>query len=192
MNMITPASIQRKEFTRGVRGYKEEEVDHFLDETAADVEAILRENEGLKESLRLLTIEVERYRGSESAIMTTLESAKALMADISASAEKRADLLLKSAELDAERIRREARDSVERMRDESAALSKRWELFSARFRNLLETELERFDSSAANVLFEESYSSNAGKNVSGTVRPQAVPRPALRDPSQTFKANKLP
>ena len=190
--MITPASIQRKEFTRGVRGYKEEEVDHFLDETAADVEAILRENEGLKESVRLLTIEIERYRGSESAIMTTLESAKALMADISASAEKRADLLLKSAELDAERIRREARDSVERMRDESAALSKRWELFSARFRNLLETELERFDSSAANVLFEESYSSNGGKNVSSTVRPQPVPGSALRDPSQTFKANKLP
>lgn len=185
--MITPASIQQKAFTRGVRGYKEEDVDQFLDEMAADVEAILRENESLKESLRLLTIEIERYRGSESAIMSTLESAKALMADISASAEKRAELLLKSAELDAERIRREARDSVERMRDESAALSKRWELFSSRFRNLLETELERFDSSAASVLFEESYASK-GNN---TIRPQAAPVPVLRDPSQTFKANKL-
>lgn len=190
--MITPASIQRKEFTRGVRGYKEEEVDHFLDEMAADVETLLRENDGLKESLRLLTIEIERYRGSESAIMSTLESAKALMADISASAEKRAELLLKSAELDAERIRREARDSVERMRDESASLSKRWELFSARYRNLLETELERFDRSAASVLFEESYAGKSNKNANNTIRPQSMSVSALRDPSQTFKANKLP
>ena len=190
--MITPASIQQKEFTRGVRGYKEEEVDQFLDEMAADVETIIRENDGLKESLRALSVEIERYRSSESAIMSTLESAKALMADISASAEKRADLLLKSAELDAERIRREARDSVERMRDESAALSKRWELFSARYRNLLETELERFDRSAASILFEESYASRGGKSSNDTIRPQTAPVPVLRDPSHTFKANKLP
>jgi cell division initiation protein len=191
--MITPASIQRQEFTRGVRGYREEEVDRFLDEMAADFETLLRENEGLKESIRLLTTEIERYRGSESSIMTTLESAKALMADISASAEKRADLLLKSAELDAERIRREARDSVERMRDDSAALSRRWELFSARFRNLLETELERFDRSTANILFEDAYEGGKGaKGDNNTIRPGSAPAPALRDPSQTFKANKLP
>ncbi|MDR0874643.1 MAG: DivIVA domain-containing protein [Clostridiales Family XIII bacterium] len=177
--MITPAAIQRKEFARGVRGYREEEVDRFLDEMAADLEAILRENEGLKENARSLAMEIERYRSSENSILSTLESAKALMADISASAEKRAELLLKSAELDAERIRREARDSVERMRDESTALSQRWELFGARFRNLLESELERFDRSAASILFDESY--EKGKQPEGgnnTIRP--------------FKAHKIP
>jgi cell division initiation protein len=191
--MITPAIIQRKEFTRGVRGYREEEVDHFLDEMAADLETILRENEGLKESVRLLTVEIERYRGSENSILSTLESAKALMADISASAEKRADLLLKSAELDAERIRREARDSVERMREESTALSRRWELFGARFRNLLESELERFDRSATSILFEESYESSRSQDGNNhTIRPQSQHTPVLRDPSQTFKAHKIP
>ena len=30
--MIRPIDIQEKEFTRGVRGYKEEEVNEFLDE----------------------------------------------------------------------------------------------------------------------------------------------------------------
>ncbi|GHU66790.1 DivIVA domain-containing protein [Clostridia bacterium] len=188
--MITPAAIQRQEFTRGVRGYREEEVDRFLDEMAADFETLLRENESLKENIRLLTAEIERYRGSENSILTTLESAKALMSDISASAEKRADLVLKSAELDAERIRRDARDSVERMREESNALSRRWELFNARFRNLLETELERFDSSAASILFEESF--EGGKGGSHTIRPQHAPASPLRDPSQTFKAHKIP
>ena len=39
--------------------------------------------------------------------METLEAAKALMADISASAEKSADILLKNAELDAQLLQKE-------------------------------------------------------------------------------------
>jgi len=155
--MITPSAIQKKEFTKGVRGYKEDEVDAFLDRIAIDVEALLRENENLKESLKLVTLEIERYRGSENAIFKTLESAKALMTDISASAEKRAEIVLKNAELDAERIRRDARESVERLTEDAVALSRRWELFSARFRNLLETELDRFDS-FANLMMSEQDS----------------------------------
>jgi len=153
--MITPAEIQKKEFTKGVRGYKEEEVDEFLDRITIDLESLIRENDQMRESLKLLTAEAERHRGSEETIFKTLESAKALMTDISQSAEKRADIVLKNAELDAERIRREAQESVERLTEEAVALSHRWELFSARFRNLLETELERFDSFAANLLIEE-------------------------------------
>ena len=150
--MITPQAIDKIEFTRGVRGYKEEEVDQFLDQVSADVEALMRENETLRERVRELVLEIERYRGSETAVLSTLEAAKSLMSDISASAEKRAEIVLKNAEIDAERIKRDARESVERMTEEAEALSRRWELFSARFRNLIETELERFNSHSAGML----------------------------------------
>ena len=154
--MITPAAINKKEFTRGVRGYKEEEVDQFLDQIAADLVKLIRENETYKDRIKELMKEVERYHGSETAILGTLESAKALMMDISASAEKRAEIVLKNAELDSERIRREARESVEHLTEEAMALSRRWELFSARFRNLLETELDRFNSFSASTLLDEA------------------------------------
>ena len=154
--MITPAAINKKEFTRGVRGYKEDEVDQFLDLIAADLGKLIRENEANKERIRELMQEVEHYHGSETAILGTLESAKALMLDISSSAEKRAEIVLKNAELDAERIRREARESIEHMTEEATALSRRWELFSARFRNLLETEMDRFNSFSASTLLDES------------------------------------
>lgn len=36
--MITPADIQNKEFTKGFRGYDEEEVDMFLDLITLDLE----------------------------------------------------------------------------------------------------------------------------------------------------------
>jgi len=150
--MFTPSDIQRKVFTKGVRGYREEEVDDFLDEITSDFEALLRENESLRETNAGLAKENARVKESETGVYQTLESAKELMAEIASSAEKRAEIVLKNAELDAERIRREADESVERLTDRANALNTRWELFSARFRNLLETELERFESSASVLL----------------------------------------
>ena len=173
--MITSKDIQKKEFTRGVRGYKEDEVDEYLDEISYALDLLIRENATLKENINSLSKEVDHYRGSENAVLSTLESAKALMADISLSAEKRADIVLKNAELDAERIRREAQDTVERLHEEEIALSRRWELFSARFKNLLETELERFNSSATELLVEgQSHTSKANTYSPGTQGSQST------------------
>ena len=181
--MITPADIQKKDFTRGVRGYKEEEVDQYLDLIAADLSTLIRENAALKEDAKILLQEVEKNKNSEKAVLGTLEAAKALMADISSSAEKRADIVLKNAELDAERIKREARESVENMKEEAAALSRRWELFSARFRNLIETELDRFNSFSAGILLDDTAPANPPGNVSNPF--------ASLDPDKTFKSPKI-
>jgi len=189
--MITPGAIQRKDFTRGVRGYKEEEVDQFLDLIAADLDALLRENAALKDNVKTLTLEIDNHRGSDSAILGTLEAAKALMTEISASAEKRADIVLKNAELDAERIRREARENVEQMTEEAASLSQRWELFSARFRNLLETELDRFDSFSAGLLLEEpAPQKSPGKKDTIAAGKGSINSFASFSPDKTFKATK--
>jgi cell division initiation protein len=67
------------------------------------------------------------------------------MADISASAEKRAEIVLKNAELDADRMQREARESVERITEEAVEMARRWEQFKTRYKNLLQNELERFE-----------------------------------------------
>ena len=181
--MITPNTIQKKNFTRGVRGYKEEEVDQFLDLIAADLAVLLRENAVLKENIKELAQEIEKYRGSEKSVFGTLEAAKALMADISSSAEKRAEIVLKSAELDADRIRREAKDSVEQMQEEAIVLSRRWELFSARFRNLIEMELERFNSFSAGMLLDEKENIKSVGNPPNTL--------ASINPDKTFKTTKI-
>ena len=144
--MITPLDIQNKVFGKGVRGYKEEEVDSFLDMITLDVEKLIAENAQLSQELTKAKEELQRYQGSEGAVLETLEAAKALMSDISASSEKRAEILLKNAELDAELITREAKESVERLKEEAASLENKVTSFRMRYRNLLETELEKFDS----------------------------------------------
>ena len=76
--MITPLDIQNKAFPKVVRGYKEEEVDGFLDLLTLDLEKILEENRKLKDQVKGLSAEVERYRHSEGTVLETLEAAKSL------------------------------------------------------------------------------------------------------------------
>lgn len=144
--MIRPIDIQEKEFTRVVRGYKEEEVNEFLDEITIDLERLLDELRQTKEENSRLVEELERHRGTEGTVLETLETAKTLMADISASAEKRASILLKNAELDAQLMQKEAKDMADKISEESAAIKARFINFRTRYKQLLESELQRFES----------------------------------------------
>lgn len=152
--MITPADIQEKEFPKAVRGYKEDVVDEFLDLITIDYETLLSENEKLTNEVERLKEDLERYSGTENTVLETLEAAKTLMGDISASAERRAEILLKNAELDAELVLREAKEAVERLIEENEALDNRFKKFKGKYKGLLESELERFDTLSME-LFEE-------------------------------------
>lgn len=144
--MITPAEIQEKDFPKGVRGYKEEEVDKFLDLLTLDFEKLIKENVRLKAEIAALELELSKNKGTESSVIETLQAAKALMNDISVSAEKRAEILLKNAEMDAELIVREAREAAVRIETEHKSLKKSYTNFRDRYQQLLETELSRVES----------------------------------------------
>ena len=143
--MINPIDIQEKTFSKGVRGYREEEVDKFLDEVMVDYEHIIDELRQTQEENSRLVAELEKYRKSESTVLETLETAKTLMADISASADKRADILLKNAELDAQLITKEAQENADRINEASQALKNRFIDFRTRYKKLLQSELQRFE-----------------------------------------------
>ena len=143
--MITPFDIEKKEFSKGVRGYSVEEVDEFLDQIIVDLEKVIKENLRLKAEIAALEQENEKYKGSEGEVLQVLEQAKGLMGDISASAEKRAEVILKNAELDAELTVREARARAERLKEENEDLEKRYVAFRNRYKKYLEEELDRFN-----------------------------------------------
>ena len=152
--MITPVDIEQKEFTRGVRGYKEEEVDTFLNLIILEMENLIRTNREFSDENSKLKEELATSRNTESEVLETLETAKRLMSEISASAEKRAEVLLKNAELDADLIRREARETSERFMDESKSIRTRVSALREKYKNLLEAELERFDMLSADIFTE--------------------------------------
>ncbi|NLK73196.1 MAG: DivIVA domain-containing protein [Clostridiales bacterium] len=154
--MITPLDIQNKEFPKGMRGYKEEEVDRFLDLLTVDYEKLIEENHILKEKINDLTKELEAYKEQKESIQDTINMAKQLMNDISASAEKRAELLIKNAELDADRIIKEAQASTEKVFQEYEEAKNRINIFVTRYKTLLESELDRFNG-INNELFDDSF-----------------------------------
>ena len=145
--MIRPIDIQEKVFTKAVRGYKEEEVNEFLDEITVDLDSLLNELRETREENSRLVDELERLKSTEGSVVETLQAAKSLMTDISASAEKRAEILLKNAELDAELMLKNAREESEALAKESQNIRARYEEFRNRYKRMLENELQRFESS---------------------------------------------
>lgn len=154
--MITPQDIQTKEFSHGVRGYKEDEVDIFLDELTTDYDALINENIQLKAKVEELTAKVKEYRDQEGAVIKTLETAKSLMADISASAEKRADILIKNAEIDAASIVRDAQDRLKGLKNEEAQITERIKSYKSRFKSMLEAELKQFAGDSTPISKEDN------------------------------------
>ena len=192
--MIRPIDIQEKEFSRAVRGYKEDEVNAFLDEITLDLERLLNELRETKEENSRLVEELERHRGSEGTIVETLEAAKSLMADISASAERRADILLKNAELDAELMKKEARETAEDIARESEAIRTRFVSFRAKYKQLLESELQKFDSLSMELFPElesDEFGAQQQKNPEATVTNYHYSSPAETVPRDTLKHTKV-
>ena len=157
--MITPADIENKEFSTVKRGYSEEEVDEYLDLIIVDMEKLIRENRQLKEELAKASNQVDKHLSTETSVYETLEAAKQLMNDIAASAERRAEQLLKNAEMDASLITREAKDNIQRYTDEGTRLMKSADRLRERYKQMLKYEIGRIDFSADSIIaeFEDDF-----------------------------------
>ena len=143
--MLTSQDIKAKTFDKAVRGYNSDQVDAFLDEMESSVSEYIQLCADLTEQLNAANAKLDEYKAQEGSVIRTLESARALMNDISASAEKRADLIVKNAQLDADQILRSARDSAEKLRSEEKDLETRVVSIRQRLRNILTAELDRFE-----------------------------------------------
>ena len=65
---LTPIDIHNKEFTRGFRGYEEDEVNDFLDQVIKDYEAVLREKKELEEKVEELENKLEHFSNIEETL----------------------------------------------------------------------------------------------------------------------------
>lgn len=146
--MITPKEIQTKQFSKVMRGYKDEEVDMFLDLITLDLEQLLKENDELKSQVADLQRKVDGYQNTDSEAEKLLKQAQELMRDISSSADKRAQLAVRNAGLEADSIIREARERAARIDEENKRVRQSAENFKERYRRLLEDELAKLDTAA--------------------------------------------
>lgn len=187
--MITPADIENKEFSKAKKGYNEEEVDEFLDLIILDMEKLIRENRQLKEELGKVHVQVDKHMSTETSVYETLEAAKSLMNDIAASAERRAEILLKNAELEADLITREAKESISRYTEEGSRLKDRVETLRSRYRKMLEAELERLDFDGSDFLadFEKDFLPASMTETDGTAHAAELEAEPAKQPVDLTK-----
>ena len=150
--MIMPIDIDKKEFSRDKKGYNSREVDEFLDIIVADYEKVLNDNRTMAHKIKALEKQLEEAQKDDNAMVETLETAKKLMADISASAERRAELMMRDAELEAENVLLDAKVNVRKLTDEHAILSTKVRRLKDNFRKMLESELARIDEDEFDIM----------------------------------------
>ena len=146
--MITPNDIETKVFSSSLRGYNKREVDEFLDQIMIDYQALLDQNAKMLERVHVLQKQVAEAK--DPAKMT--QDAKRLMNDISASAEQKAEVIIKNAKHDAENIVRNAKDSTSQADEDAERLRRKVEKFKLRFKQLLEEEIDRLDDNSEDLL----------------------------------------
>lgn len=143
--MLTPLEIQNKEFKKGIRGYKETDVDGFLDEVIVDYEKIYKENMQLKEKIDMLSDQVKHYNDIEETLQNTLVVAQSAAEEVRVNARKKAELIIREAEEDARKIISNANNEVLGVKNEYESIKKEIAVFKTRFRTFLKSQLESID-----------------------------------------------
>ena len=149
--MITPMDIRNKEFKKGFKGYKEDEVDEFLDKVIADYERIYRENGELKDRISIDNERIESYNSMEKSLQNTLLIAQTTAEDIVANSRKKSDMIIKEGEEQARRIVEDANSSVIKINREYEELKKEVQVFKTRFKTLLQSELEALNATLKDI-----------------------------------------
>ena len=149
--MITPMDIRNKEFKKAFKGYKEDEVDEFLDKVVADYERIYRENGELKDRIAIDNDRIESYNSMEKSLQSTLLIAQTTAEDIVANARKKAEMIIKEAEEQGRKIIDEANSSVIKVNKDFEELKKEVQVFKTRFKTLLESELEALNATLKDI-----------------------------------------
>ena len=139
---ITPLDLRKQEFKKAFRGYDAEEVDAFLEIVAAEFEQISKENASLREKIESLGTTLSEYRNLEKTLQDTLLTAQRATEAARTNAQREADLIVRDAQIRAERIVDQARAQLNEIRQTIANLKMQRDSFLARLKALLNSQIE--------------------------------------------------
>ncbi|MGO4110138.1 DivIVA domain-containing protein [Paenibacillus sp. YAF4_2] len=139
---LTPLDIHNKEFGRRLRGYDEDEVNEFLDQVIKDYESIIRENKELQNQILGLQERLNHFSNIEETLSKTIIVAQEAADEVRSNAKKEAQLIIKESEKNADRIINESLSKSRKVSLEVEELKKQASIYRARFRTLVEAQLE--------------------------------------------------
>jgi cell division initiation protein len=151
---VTPLDIRKQEFRKGMRGLDSDEVYAFLNTVADEYEAVLSDNKNLREKLVELESRLNEYRSIETNLRNTLVTAEKLTQEAKENAKREAALLIREAEMEAEKAAEAIRAHTTQLRREILELKKNKDNYVTRLKTLLDSHrkmLEGFQEDFAGV-----------------------------------------
>ncbi len=95
---VTPLELRQRQFTTVMRGYDRAEVNTFLAQAADDVEALMLENDRLRQEAGKAEAALNEHRGQEKQLSNTLLTAQKIADDIREKAQHDAARFISEAE----------------------------------------------------------------------------------------------
>jgi cell division initiation protein len=152
---LTPLDIRHKEFTRAMRGYKDLEVDEFLDQIVEEFERLFNENIDYRDRLEAVEGKVEQYQNIEDTLKKTLVSAQQQADELKQNSQKEADLILRDAELKSRSIINDSYAERQKVQRSVQALKQKYEDLRYQIRNVIESYINIIDQDEAAAELEE-------------------------------------
>lgn len=147
--MLTPMDIHNKTFSKGLRGYAQEEVEQFMEEVVNDYEKIYREHREMQEETDMLRTKLKNYETMETTMTSTLMMAQETAENVKVNARKEAELIIAKAETEKEQMLRDTADSLRNAQEQYNQIMADISVFRAKLRSLLESQLELVDTMVA-------------------------------------------
>ena len=121
---LTPLDIQQQKFKTKFRGFDIQEVELFLDQMADAFEALLRQNEQLKEDINRLHLEIKGFKNREDAFKRALLNSQRVIEQMKENAQKSAELIVAEAEVKAEKILNKAHNRLAQLHEDIGELKR--------------------------------------------------------------------
>ena len=119
--MLSPAELKKRQFTKSLRGYATSEVDEHLDFVLEKYTELYLRNDELEKELSHLQAELDKVKENEEAIRRAMVNAQKEERKVIDEANDRADLILRTAKMNSDRI---LADFKSKIREERMTLYK--------------------------------------------------------------------
>jgi cell division initiation protein len=174
---VTPLDIRKQEFKKVMRGLDSEEVYAFLNTIADEYEAVLSDNKNLRERLVALEERLNEFKAIETNLRNTLLTAEKLTHEAKENARREASLLIREAEMEADKAAESIRAHTNQLRREILELKKNKDNYLTRLKTLLDSHKKMLDGFQEDFAGVDKEIEKIGRQVEEDVhKPSAPPR----------------
>ena len=171
-------NLAHPQFSKGLSGYKAEEVDAYIEKVLDTIRDLKEQNEVLEDKIGVLAESLQKYREDEDSLREALLGAQKMGDSIIKNANNKAEITMREASVKAAHIVEEARKKVEDEKDELIRVQTAAADFKAKLIELyrehieLVTKIPVAESTPAEETAEEPAKMPAAEEVTEATAPE--------------------